>query len=369
MGIVDTEFEFALLGAEDDRLAVHAADHVEGLAGFAAQGQLQEVFLDAGFDGLAQRRLDLEEAVGRAEPFDALVRALVVVVTDPEFDPLLGRLEAVELGAGEEVLPDRRPEAFDLAQGHGMLGPALEVRDAVLLELGFEAAGAPPGGILTAVVGEQLLGRLELADGDAIHLDHRLGGGAAEQARPDDVARVIIQEGDEVGVTTAQPEGEDVRLPHLVGRGPLEETGPREVLLFARRLRRDQPGLVQALADGLGTGREEEHPAEQLRDAFDAEGQMLPLELEDLVGDGGGQPLGAGGGRGVGQTGLALLAVEADPAIQTTDPDADLLTDQRGREALFEVEADRLEALGLGKAARAARPPRTPLGGCPLVQL
>ncbi len=28
-----------------------------------------------------------------------------------------------------------------------------------------------------------------------------------------------------------------------------------------------------------------------------------------------------------------------------------------------------LEALGLGKAARAARPPRTPLGGCPLVQL
>jgi len=264
VGIVDTEFEFALLGAEDDRLAIHAADHVEGLTGFAAQGQFQKVFLNARLDGLAQRRLDLEEAVGRAEPFDALMRPLVVVVADPEFDPFLRRLEAVELGAGQEVLPDRRPEALDLAQRHGMLRPALEVRDMVLLELGFEAAGAPPAGVLAAVVGEQLLGWLELADGDAVHLDHRLGGGAAEQTRPDDVPGVIIQEGDEVGVTTAQPEGEDVRLPHLVGRGPFKEAGPREVLLLARRLRRDQPGLMQALADGLGAGREEKHPAEQL---------------------------------------------------------------------------------------------------------
>jgi hypothetical protein len=52
--ITDTEFEFALLGAEHDGLTVHPADHVERRLGFAAQGQLQEVVLDAGFDGLAQ---------------------------------------------------------------------------------------------------------------------------------------------------------------------------------------------------------------------------------------------------------------------------------------------------------------------------
>ena len=102
----DTEFEFALLGAEDDRLAVHAADHVEGRLGFAAQGQLQEVFLDAGLEGLAQLGLDLEEAVRRAQAVDALVRALVVVIFDPEFDALAGVLEAVELGADQELLPD-----------------------------------------------------------------------------------------------------------------------------------------------------------------------------------------------------------------------------------------------------------------------
>jgi hypothetical protein len=50
--ITDTEFEFALLGAQYDGLAVHASHHVKRRLGFAAQGQLQQVFLDAGFDGL-----------------------------------------------------------------------------------------------------------------------------------------------------------------------------------------------------------------------------------------------------------------------------------------------------------------------------
>jgi len=97
--ITYTEFEFALLGAEHDRLAVHAPDHVEGRLGFAAQGEFQEVFLNARFDGAAQLGLDLEEAIRRTETLDALMRTLVVVVFDPEFDPLAGGVETVELGA------------------------------------------------------------------------------------------------------------------------------------------------------------------------------------------------------------------------------------------------------------------------------
>jgi hypothetical protein len=50
--ITDTEFEFALLGPEHDGLAVHASYHVERRLRFAAQGQLQKIFLDTGFDGL-----------------------------------------------------------------------------------------------------------------------------------------------------------------------------------------------------------------------------------------------------------------------------------------------------------------------------
>jgi hypothetical protein len=98
--IAQFEFEFALLGPEHDRLAFHAAHHVEGSFGLAAQGHLQKVFLDAGFDGLAELSLDLEEAISGTQALNALVRALVVVIFDPEFDPFARLIEAVELGAG-----------------------------------------------------------------------------------------------------------------------------------------------------------------------------------------------------------------------------------------------------------------------------
>jgi len=199
-GMGDTELELALLGAEHDGLAVQAADHVEGRLGFAAQGQFEEVVLDALLDGFAQLMLDLEEAVGGTQATDALMRPLVVVVFDPEFDALAGDVEALELGTDQEVLPNGGPEALDLAQRHGVLRAGLEVRDAILLELRREAAGATPGSVLAAVVGEHLLGRLELAGGDAINLNGGLGRGTAEQVRADDETGVIIHEGDEVGI-------------------------------------------------------------------------------------------------------------------------------------------------------------------------
>jgi len=182
------QFEFALLGPQHDRLAFHPADHVEGSARLAAQCQFQEIFFNAGLHGLAQRALDLKEAIRGAESFDALMRTLVIVILDPEFDPLAGRLEAVELGAGEELLPDGLPEALDFTEGHGVMRAGLEMRHPILLQLGFETGSAAPGGVLPAIVSEHLPGRLELADRHAIHLDDRLGGGTAEQIRAHDEA-------------------------------------------------------------------------------------------------------------------------------------------------------------------------------------
>lgn len=115
------EFQFAFLGAEHDRLAFHPPDHIERRPRLAAQCHLEDVFLDAGLHGLAQLALDFEEPISRTKPFDALVRAFVVVMFDPELDALAGGVEALELRSGQEVLPDGRPEAFDLSQGHGML--------------------------------------------------------------------------------------------------------------------------------------------------------------------------------------------------------------------------------------------------------
>jgi len=60
-----------------------------------------------------------EEAVRRAEAIEGLVGPPVVVVLHPESDPLAGGVEAVELGAREELLPDRLPEALDLPGSWG----------------------------------------------------------------------------------------------------------------------------------------------------------------------------------------------------------------------------------------------------------
>jgi hypothetical protein len=202
----------------------------------AAQSHLQEVLLDAGLDGLAQLGLDLKEPIGRAKAFDALVGTFVVVIFDPKLDALAGGLKTLELGPGEKLLPHAFPEALDLAQGHGMMRAGFEVGDAVFLQLRFETGGAAPGGVLAAIVGEHLFGRFELGDGLAIDFDHGLGGGTAEEIGADHEARVIIQKGDHIGITATQPEGEDVRLPHLIGRGPLEEAWSGEIALFGRRL-------------------------------------------------------------------------------------------------------------------------------------
>ena len=56
----------------------------------------------------------------------------MVVVLYPQPNPFAGRLEAVELRPLQELFPDGLPEAFDLAQRHGMMRPALNVVHPIL---------------------------------------------------------------------------------------------------------------------------------------------------------------------------------------------------------------------------------------------
>lgn len=345
-GMGDTEFELAFLGAQHDRLAFQAADQVEGSAGLAAQRQFQEVVLDAGLKGFLEFGLDLEEPIGRTKATDALMGPAVIVVSDPEFDALPGGLEALELGAGQELAPDRGPEPLDFAQGHGVMGAALEMRDPVFLELGLEAADPAPVGVLAAVVGEHLFGGLVFADGDAVDLDHGGGGGAAEQVRAHDEAGVIVQEANEVGVAAAQPEGEDVRLPHLVGGGPFEKAGPGEVPRPRGSSRRHQPGLMQAGTNRLGARRQQEEPAQELRNPLHAEAGVSAFECEDLLGDGGGELLPPGGRRRRRpQPRFPVGSVALDPALQAAATNAQLVTDEVPTVAFLQNQANRFEFL------------------------
>jgi hypothetical protein len=169
-----------------------------------------------------------------------------------------------------------------------MLRPGFDMRDPIFFQLRLKPAGAAPSRVLPTIVRQHLLRWLELAHGDSIHFDNRLSRGTAEQIRTHDEPRVIIHEGDEVGILATQPEREDVRLPHLIRRRPLEEPGSNHVPPFGRRRCGHQLHRVQLLPHGLRTRRQEENPPQHLTDPFDAERGILLLQLDDLLGDGGG---------------------------------------------------------------------------------
>jgi hypothetical protein len=93
----------------------------------------------------------------------------MVVVLHPQPNPLAGRLEAVELGALQKLLPDGFPEAFDLAQGHGMMRPTLQVVHPILAQLRLETGGSTPTRILASLIGEHLFGHAVLGHRPAVH--------------------------------------------------------------------------------------------------------------------------------------------------------------------------------------------------------
>ena len=220
---IDEHLHLPLLGTNDHGLLAHPPHHVERTARLPSQRQFQHVLLDAALDDLAQFLGDRKEPIGRTQPLQGLVRPLVVVVLHPQPHPLAGGLEAVKLRSHQELLPDGLPEAFDLAQGHGMMGPALEVVDPILAQLRLEAGRTAPTAVLAALIGEHFFGHAVLRHRRAVHLQHVLRRLAAKHVQPHHVAGVIIQKADEVGVLASQTEGKDIGLPHLVGGGALEE--------------------------------------------------------------------------------------------------------------------------------------------------
>jgi hypothetical protein len=279
---VDEHLHAALLRPDHHRLLAQPAHHVEGALGFPAERE--HVLLDAFLDHLPELlgNGDAEEAVRGAEAVQRLVGPAVVVVLHPEPDPFAGRLEALELGPLEELLPDRFPEALDLAEGHGVMGPALQVVHVVLLELGLEAGGTPPAGELPALVGEQLLGDAVLRHRPAIDLEDVLRRLAAEDVEPHDVAGVIVEEADQVSVLAAQAEGEDVGLPELVRRGALEEARLRGIPLGLGTRRLEELVLVEGAAHRLPAPGQEQDAPEELADLLDPEVGMAPLQRDGL---------------------------------------------------------------------------------------
>ena len=167
---IDEHLHLPLLGTDDHRLLAHPPHHVERAARLPAQRQFQHIVLNATLDNLAQLLGNGKEAIGRTQPLQGLMRPPMVVVLHPQPNPFAGRLEAVKLGALQELFPEGLPEAFDLAQGHGMMRPALNVVHPILAQLCLEASGPAPTRVLASLVGEHLFRHAVVSHCPAVHL-------------------------------------------------------------------------------------------------------------------------------------------------------------------------------------------------------
>ena len=279
---LDEHLHLALFGPDDHGLLAHPADHIKGTLRFASQGQFERVLLNAPFHDLPQLLGDRKEAVGGTQAVQRLVRPLVVVVLHPQPDSLACRLETVKLRSHQELFPDGLPEPLDLAQCHGMMGPALDVMNPILAQFRFKARGPAPAGVLASLIGEHLFGHAILGHRRAVHLQDVLGRLAAKDVHSYQVAGEIIHETDQVSVLAAQAEGEDVGLPHLVGRGALKKArlggiAARLGFSFLQQLL-----LVQRAANRLPAHRQKQCPPQEVADLLNAQVRMTALEFDDF---------------------------------------------------------------------------------------
>ena len=282
------DLQLAALRLEHDVLPAHAAHHVERLLRLPPQGQFLHVVRDAPLDGFAHLLLDGEVALGRADVADPAVRTLVVVVLHPVRSPFYGLLYGLEAGALQELLPQSLPEPLDLPLGHGVMRPAEDVFHMIAGQRPLKAGLSLPGGVLPPLVRKHLLGRAVLRRRPTVDLQNILRGLATVDPEADDEPGVVVDERNRMGVVPVQLEGEEVTLPELIGRGPLEEPrfGPIPAALLLRGWQR-HGRLVQRTAHSLRARRQEERPLQPLRDPPHPESGVLLLDRYDRLVDGG----------------------------------------------------------------------------------
>lgn len=160
----------------------------------------------------------------------------------------------------------------------------LDVLDPVLLQFLLKLRGPAPVRVLPAVIGQHLLRHAILADAAAVHLQHIGSRLTPEDFQAGDIPRVIVDKADDVRLAPGQTKRENIRLPQLVRRRPLEETRTRHIPLrlpFRRRVH--QPLFVQTITHRLRTGRQTEPALQHITDPLHAECRVLLLRLDDLV--------------------------------------------------------------------------------------
>lgn len=238
--------------------------------------------MNRGLDGRPDLRRGAEEPVRRGESLQGLVGTLEVVVLDEQGHAPLTVVEVGEHRAGQELLPQGLPEPLDLAAGLRMMRPALHVLDALALKLFLEPRHATPGGVLPALIGQDLPRGAVLGDSPGQGLHHEFAPLMVSYDEAHQIPGVVIEErGHVYPLMLPKQEREQVRLPELIGLGSLEAFGLGLGLgLSPRLLLRQALGLEHPPDCRLGRPDAEE-PAHHIPDPAAPGGRVLRLHRQD----------------------------------------------------------------------------------------
>jgi hypothetical protein len=266
--VADVDLEPGRARRDRQPLIAELSDDVEGLTRRLLERQAELVRADRALDFGADVGGRLEEAIGRDESVECLVRPLEVVVADEVVEAPLCVDDVGEHGAAEKLVPQRLPESLDLAERLRVLRPAADVMHAHAREQFLELGLAAPHRVLPTVVGQDLCRLPVRRDAPLERLHHQSRLLVVRERVTDDEPAVVVHEHAHVETLgAAQSEGEDVRLPQLVRRRPLEP--PRRMLPLGRRFGRldealgvqDPPHLLLAHSEGLEASQYVTNPA------------------------------------------------------------------------------------------------------------
>jgi hypothetical protein len=192
--VADMDLEPARTGGNRQPLIAELSDHVKRLAGWLFERKPQLVRCHRALDLGAHVSGRLEEAVCGYESVECLVRPLEVVVADEVIEPSLRVDHVGEDGPTKKLVPQRLPEALDLAERLRMLRAAADVLHAHAREQLFELRLAAPHRVLPAIVGQHFGRRSIRGDATLEGLHHQRGLLVMRERVTDHEAAVVVHE-------------------------------------------------------------------------------------------------------------------------------------------------------------------------------
>jgi len=216
--------------------------------------------------------------------------------------------------------------------------PGPDVPHTVLLQFLLKARLAPPVGVLPPVVGQDLLGDPVVGDSTTIGLQNVLGRLAPVEPKGCDIAAVVVDEPDQVGVVPPQSDSQDVALPELVGSGALEEARLGWVLLRLDGALLHQAPRRECFVNRRRAGAHQKETLENIGDPPCTVLRVLGLDRHRLLPDLLGNPADPAR-RHLGlKPRLPMQPVGSHPALDRMRADPKLLHQQPGTVALFQKQ-------------------------------